>query len=315
MLGKSGKPTHQTRYGYRLTIEYDGSRYAGWQEQRNARTVAGELRRALSEVLSDPDLDLGGAGRTDAGVHALGQVAHLRTLTRLDADELRRRGNEALPSDICILDVAPAPLNFHARHDAIARYYLYQIALRRMAFAKKYIWWVRDRLDVEKMRAAAEVLRGFHNFTAFSQKGPVDYSLTRKEQARSESKLVDVHELTVSLRPGMMIIRIGASHFLWRMVRRVVGALVAVGAGKLTIEDIRLALRRAEPNETIAQLTAPASGLFLERVEYPGELARPEPADVLARLGLPAEREAMLPKLRPKPKRRPSPSSTGSGRT
>jgi tRNA pseudouridine38-40 synthase len=301
---KNGKVAQPSRYAYRLTIEYDGSRYAGWQEQRQVRTVAGELRRALSEVLADPALDLGGAGRTDAGVHALGQVAHVRTATRMDADELRHRVNDALPSDICVFDVAPAPLSFHARHDAIARYYLYQIALRRMAFAKKYIWWVRDRLDVEKMRAAAEVLRGFHDFTAFSQKGPVDHSLTRDERARTESKLVDVHELTVNLRPGMMVVRIGASHFLWRMVRRIVGALVAVGAGKLTVEDIRLALRRAQPNETIAQLTAPASGLFLEKVEYPRELVDPQPVDVLARLGLPAEREAMVQKYRSEPKRR-----------
>lgn len=292
------------RFCYRLTIEYDGSRYAGWQEQRNARTIAGELRRALSVVLDDDELDLGGAGRTDAGVHALGQVAHVRTMTRLDGETLRRRVNDLLPSDICVLDAVPAPPHFHARHDALARYYLYQIALRRMAFAKKYVWWVRDPLDVEKMRAAAEILRGFHDFTAFSQKGPIDHSLTREEAARKESKLVDVHELTVNLRPGLIVVRVGASHFLWRMVRRIVGALVAVGTGKLTVDDVRAALHSRQPNETIAQLTAPASGLFLERVEYPREPVVREPADVMAHLGIPAEREALVRARKAAAKRR-----------
>ncbi|OYT69273.1 MAG: tRNA pseudouridine(38-40) synthase TruA [Chloracidobacterium sp. CP2_5A] len=293
------------RLCYRLVIEYDGSRYAGWQEQREARTVAGELRRALSEALADRELDLGGAGRTDAGVHALGQVAHLRTTARLDGETLRQRANDLLPSDICVLDAALAKPGFHARHDALARYYLYQIALRRMAFAKKYVWWVRDPLDVEKMRAAAAALRGFHDFTAFSQKGPADHSLTRDEAARVESKLVDVHELTISLRPGFIVTRIGASHFLWRMARRIVGALVAVGAGKLTVDDIRQALRDKQPSELIAQLTAPAAGLFLERVEYPGEPVARAAEDVPARLGIPAEREALIRERKPAPRRRP----------
>lgn len=281
------------RWCYRLTVEYDGSRYAGWQEQRHARTIAGELRRALGAALEDPELDLGGAGRTDAGVHALGQVAHLRTTTRMDGETLRARVNDLLPSDICVLDAVPAAPDFHARHDALARYYLYQIALRRMAFAKKYVWWVRERLDVERMRAAAEVLRGFHDFTAFAQQGPVDDGLRRGEAERGASKLVDVHALSVDLRPGLIVVRVGASHFLWRMVRRMVGALAAVGAGKLTVEDVRAALRSGQPNETIARLTAPASGLFLERVEYPGEKVGGEPTDVMARLGVPAEREAL----------------------
>ncbi len=289
---------------YRLTLEYDGSRYAGWQEQRHARTVAGELRRTLCEVLGDTEIELGGAGRTDAGVHALGQVAHLRTTTRLDGETLRRRVNDLLPSDICLLDVAPAPLSFHARHDALARYYLYQIALRRMAFAKKYVWWVRDPLNVEKMRAAAEVLRGFHDFTAFSQKGPADHSLARGALTRTASKLVDVHELTVHLRPNLVVVRIGASHFLWRMVRRIVGALVAVGTDKLTLDDIRTALHSRRPNETIARLTAPASGLFLERVKYAREPAGREPVDLMSRLGIPAEREALV-QARKKGRRHP----------
>ncbi len=319
-ISSHGRPVdgrHAGRPGprlcYRLVVEYDGSRYAGWQEQREARTVAGELRRALSEALADPELDLGGAGRTDAGVHALGQVAHLRTSARLDGETLRQRVNDLLPSDICVLDAALAAPSFHARHDALARYYLYQIALRRMAFAKKYVWWVRDPLDVEKMRAGADVLRGFHDFTAFSQKGPADHSLTRDEAARMESKLVDVHELTVSLRPGMIVTRIGASHFLWRMARRVVGALVAVGAGKLTIDDLRQALRDKRPSETIAQLTAPAAGLFLERVEYPGEPVAREPADIPTRLGIPSEREALIRERKPSPRRRP-PRATAGGK-
>ncbi|QUW04771.1 tRNA pseudouridine(38-40) synthase TruA [Chloracidobacterium validum] len=298
-------PRRSQRLCYRLTLEYDGSRYAGWQEQREARTIAGELRRALCEALADPELDLGGAGRTDAGVHALGQVAHLRTTKTLDGETLRQRVNDLLPSDICVLDIEPAAPTFHARHDALARYYLYQIALRRMAFAKKYVWWVRDPLDVGRMRAAAEVLRGFHDFTAFSQKGPTDHSLTRDELARTESRLVDVHELTISLRPGLVVVRVGASHFLWRMVRRMVGALVAVGTGKLTVDDIQRLLNSRQPSEQISRLTAPASGLFLERVEYPREPVQREPVDIGTRLGLPAERDAQRRARKPEPNRLP----------
>ena len=137
---------------FKLTIEYAGTRYSGWQIQKNARTVQGEIDRAVRTVTGRKDFELYGSGRTDAGVHALGQVAHLDVSTSLPPETLRQRLNDELPADINILDGAHVPHRFHARHDAVARAYLYQIARRRTAFAKAYVWWVREPLDVGLMR-------------------------------------------------------------------------------------------------------------------------------------------------------------------
>ena len=149
---------------FKLTIEYAGTRYSGWQIQQNARTVQGEIDRAVREVSGRREFELYGSGRTDAGVHALAQVAHLELYTSLPPETLRRRLNDELPPDINILDVRPAPHRFHARHDAIARTYLYQISRRRTAFAKPLVWWVREPLNVDAMRRAAAAFVGRQDF-------------------------------------------------------------------------------------------------------------------------------------------------------
>src|SRR5262245_45540304 len=161
---------------WKLTLEYDGTRYSGWQEQVNAKTVAGEVRKAAEELFSR-QVELGGAGRTDAGVHALAQVAHLRLSPRGGRPKQLPRSqeilyglNDRLPSDINMLQVEEAHDRFHARHDAVARSYLYQISTRRTAFQKKYVWWVKDRLDVAAMTHCAELLAGRHDFAAFSER-------------------------------------------------------------------------------------------------------------------------------------------------
>src|SRR5215218_9708477 len=140
---------------FKLTIEYAGTKYSGWQIQKNARTVQGEIDAAVRTVTGRKDFELYGSGRTDAGVHALAQVAHLDVSTTLPAEPLRRRVNDELPADINILSVVQVPHRFHARHDAVARRYLYQIARRRTAFAKNYVWWVKEPLDAAAMRAGA----------------------------------------------------------------------------------------------------------------------------------------------------------------
>src|SRR5919106_606833 len=145
---------------FKLTIEYAGTRYSGWQIQRNARTVQGEIDRAIREATRVKQFELYGSGRTDAGVHALAQVAHLDIDTTLPPDTLRRRLNDALPSDINILDVERVRHRFHARHDAIARSYIYQVSRRRTAFAKPFVWWVKESLDVTAMQTAARQLLG-----------------------------------------------------------------------------------------------------------------------------------------------------------
>src|SRR5206468_1353732 len=140
---------------FKLTIEYAGTRFSGWQIQKNARTVQGEIARAVHMVTGRQDFELYGSGRTDAGVHAAAQVAHLDVVTTLPAESLRRRVNDELPADINILRFEAVPRRFHARHDAVARRYLYQIALRRTAFAKAYVWWVKEPISVDRMREAA----------------------------------------------------------------------------------------------------------------------------------------------------------------
>src|ERR1044072_7922268 len=144
---------------FKLTIEYAGTRYSGWQIQKNARTVQGEIDRATREVTGRRDFELYGSGRTDAGVHALGQVAHLDVASSaLPPETLRRRLNDELPSDINILAIDNAHRRFHSRHDAVARRYLYQIARRRTAFAKAFVWGGREPLDVrsEERRVGKE---------------------------------------------------------------------------------------------------------------------------------------------------------------
>jgi len=250
---------HPSRQGrqdrYKLTIEYDGTGYSGWQEQENARTIQGTLQKAALTLFKGP-VDIQGAGRTDAGVHALGQVAHLVAGSRLRPAEIRNGLNDNLPSNINVLDVSPAGRGFHARHDACLRSYLYAVSTRRSAFLKRYIWWVRDRLDVTAMRCAADLFGGMHDFAAYADK--------RSDPDKSAKVLLERPEIREV--GTVILIRVAGSHFLWKMVRRMVGVLVEVGRGKIGTGDVAATL--CGPNELPARLTAPPSGLFLERVLY-----------------------------------------------
>lgn len=252
---------------WKLTLEYDGTKYSGWQEQRNARTVQGQIRKAAEEFF-DGEVEIQGAGRTDAGVHARAQVAHLRVRRTSEdqrrwpkPDDIFEAINNRLPSDVCLLDVAEAPPNFHARHDAIARTYMYQISTRRTAFFKKFVWWVKEPLDVAAMSRAARALIGRHNFIAFRAEDP---------SRPDESPIVVVEDAGIDVKGDLILFRITASHFVWRMVRRVVGVLVKLGLGQITEDAFSLLLAgETNPKLDVAAWTAPASGLFLERVTYP----------------------------------------------
>src|SRR5258707_8479151 len=153
---------------FKLTIEYTGTRYSGWQIQKNARTIQGEIHQAACVVTGRKDFELYGSGRTDAGVHALAQVAHLDVSTNLPPESLRRRLNDELPADINILSAVVVPHRFHARHDAVARRYLYQVSTRRTAFAKPFVWWVKEPLEVSRIRSATEGFVGIHDFSSFA---------------------------------------------------------------------------------------------------------------------------------------------------
>ena len=249
---------------FKLTIEYAGTRYSGWQIQKNAKTVQGEIDRAVRTVTGRKDFELYGSGRTDAGVHALAQVAHLDVSTNLPAESLRRRLNDELPADINILGAAQMPHRFHARHHAVSRRYLYQIARRRTAFAKAYVWWVKEPLDAERMRDAARAFVGMRDFRSFAA------SDSRDEPAETPpSTLVLVDHLEIIEDGDLLLVSIQGSHFLWKMVRRMVGVLVEIGRGELPPDAVRTML--AEGSSAPARLTAPPSGLFLEKVYYEGD--------------------------------------------
>jgi tRNA pseudouridine38-40 synthase len=250
---------------WKLAIEYEGTKFHGWQDQNNARTVQGELLKAARDYFGG-DVEIQGAGRTDAGVHAIAQVAHLRLfktgakVDKLRAPELKRELNVRLPAEVVVLDVDEAPNEFHARHDAVARAYLYQISTRRTAFSKKHVWWIKERLNVKAMAAAAKLLEGRHDFTCFRAPDP------SKPDA---SPIVVVRSAKIEAQGHLILFHIEASHFLWKMVRRIVGSLVKIGTGEMTEQQFRgLIAGKCDPKLDVASWTAPSSGLFLERITY-----------------------------------------------
>jgi tRNA pseudouridine38-40 synthase len=256
----AGTFTIQEMRVWRVEVEYEGTRFGGWQRQPHARTVQGELTKAAEKFFGSR-VEIGGSGRTDAGVHALGQVAHMKADVRGHAPQSRQiltGFNKFLPPDINVLGVRPAAADFHARHDAVRRYYLYQIAARRTAFGKPFVWWVRDALDVGAMDAAGRRIVGRHDFSSFCE-----------SPEKQTSTLVEVETAEVATRGALILFRVGASHFLWKMVRRVVGALAEVGRGRLSVEEFGGLLKTY--SNAPAAWTAPPSGLFLERVLYAGE--------------------------------------------
>jgi len=243
---------------FKLFIEYEGTRYSGWQKQENAKTIQGTIVKALNDIFGNDFVDLQGSGRTDSGGHALSQIAHLDAKTVLAPEIIRMKLNDLLPHDINILEVEKASQNFHARHDAKTRSYLYQISKRRTAFGKNYVWWIKDKLDFKKMESVSKLFIGMHDFSSFSDDDP---------EEKSTKVLID--DIQIKEEDDLILIRIVGSHFIWKMVRRIVGVLVEVGRGRKTENDILGYLNHKSVE--VAKYTAPPSGLFLERVLYEGD--------------------------------------------
>jgi len=243
---------------FKLFIEYDGTRYSGWQKQQNSKTIQGTLLRAASEAFNTNTLDIQGSGRTDSGVHALVQVAHLEVKTMLAPEIIRMKINDKLPYDINLLEVEKTSPKFHARHDAVNRSYIYQISKRRSAFAKQYVWWIKDSLDFAKMEKASRLFIGMNDFRSFADKDM---------EEKSTKVLID--DIQMKDTGEMILIRIRGSHFLWKMVRRITGVLVEVGRGKMTEKDVHFFLNNYSKKP--AEFTAPPSGLFLEQILYKGD--------------------------------------------
>lgn len=250
---------------WKLEIEYEGTRFRGWQIQHNAKSVQGEFMAAARELFADR-VEIGGSGRTDAGVHAIGQIAHLKASelqTNLTPRQIQIGFNDLLPHDINIKKVTNAPEDFDARRHAISRTYLYQISTRRTAFGKNFVWWIKDALDPRAMQTAAEMLVGRHNFESFSEQD--------EKVARKPSTIVHVNHAEIFVDGDLICFRITASHFLWKMVRRIVGMLAEVGRGNVNYDSFQRMIKF--PTNAPAQFTAPPSGLFLEKVLYKGETA------------------------------------------
>lgn len=245
---------------FKLLIEYDGTRYSGWQMQKNSKTVQGTLINTIENIFSKTKgsgklIDFQGSGRTDSGVHAIEQTAHLECETMLAPHILKFKLNDDLPSDINILDIEKANARFHARHSAKSRQYLYRISRRRTAFEKKYVWWIKDNLNLELMKKSASHFTGMHDFRSFSDKD---------NENKSTKALVESLDLTEEKE--IILIRIRASHFLWKMVRRITGILAECGRGNITEKDVQYFLKNY--SDVPSKFTAPPSGLFLEKVYY-----------------------------------------------
>ena len=243
---------------YKLTIEYEGTRYAGWQLQKGAKSVQGTILDACKLIFPGEKIEVYGAGRTDQGVHALAQVAHLDVNRSVNLLKLKFQLNDNLPSDIIVKNVEQVSPKFHARYDAVHRSYLYQISKRPTAFGKKMVWWVKDPLDIDKMKLVAVLFTGMKDFKNFAEKSDED-----------KSTLVEISKIEIVETGDLLLIRVSGSHFLWKQVRRMVGVMVEAGRGKLSTGEIEAIFTR--PSEIVAKLTAPPSGLYLEKVCYAGD--------------------------------------------
>ena len=258
-----------TDHVYALTLEYDGTAFSGWQRQPGRRTVEGELLLALVAVTGEQPA-LTAAGRTDAGAHAHGQVVGCTLGRAWDPDRLRSALNANLPEDVVVLDAAPAPPDFHARFDAVARSYRYVVSPRRerRAVTRQYAWCVRGRLDVAAMRAAAAHLVGRHDFGGFGR-APRPGGSTVRTLHDVSVRLVDAPEpFAGPAGPrGVVVIDVMADAFLYGMMRAIAGALVAVGTGRLDGAGLAGMLERPAARRA-AVTVAPAHGLHQWRVVY-----------------------------------------------
>jgi tRNA pseudouridine38-40 synthase len=238
---------------WKLVVEYDGTDFAGWQVQPSVRTVQGELKRALETVLRHP-VRVTGAGRTDAGVHALGQVVSLTSDE--DVAAARHSLNGVLPRDVVVREALPAPDGFHARFDAVRRHYRYRLHRGETAVHRRMCWTVKAPLDVARMREAAALFPGTRDFASLAS------ALEEGETTECSLERLDV------LEDGPFVdVEVTANRFLRRMVRTMTGTLLEVGLGKQPVEWITRLLEARD--RRLAGPVIPPTGLFLVGVDYP----------------------------------------------
>lgn len=242
---------------YKMVIQYDGGRYRGWQRLgAGEQTIQAKIESVLSQF-TGVKTEIIGSSRTDAGVHALAQVANFKTNQSAPEAEIKRYLNEYLPQDICVIQVTAVPEQFHARYHAKRKTYFYQIWNREYPnpFMRKYSMHVKQKLDISTIRQAAAHFLGEHDFTAFSN-----------AKSNKKSMIRTIHAIKIEEQDGFIHIRITGDGFLYNMVRKMVGMLIAVGLGEASADDIPQIIASKERRQ--AGYLADACGLYLESVEY-----------------------------------------------
>lgn len=251
--------TASRRY-FKLVIEYDGTRFFGWQRQKDRPTIQGELEKALSLILNQ-EITTHGSGRTDAGVHATGQVASFSAVTQMEPAILQKGVNSLVKAPIVIVDCSLVNADFHARYTALSKTYHYVILNRPLpcAIGSDYLWHVAKPLDLASMNQCCSLLVGVQDFKSFENTG-----------SPRKSTIREIFWARVDIRADeCMVVKISASGFLKNMVRNIVGTLVDAGLGKISPGEFEKILKAK--NRSFAGATAPAKGLFLKEVIYPGK--------------------------------------------
>ena len=243
---------------FKIVVEYDGTNYCGWQRQENGVSIQQVLEEAIGLITGGEKITVIGSGRTDAGVHALNQVAHFKSCTRLPVNNIYRGVNSVLPPDIVVKEMEETKDDFHALRDVKSKIYIYKICNQglRPALGRNYFWHVRFPLDLEQMKKAAELLIGTHDFSCFCATGS-----DVKDRVRT---IIDIE--IKKCEDELIEVKVESRGFLKYMVRNIIGTLVEVGLDKRKPEDMKVIIESKDRN--IAGITAPACGLFLKEVKY-----------------------------------------------
>ncbi len=240
---------------FKLVIEYDGTDLHGWQVQPDHRTVQGDMEKVLSDILPGQAIQLTGSGRTDSGVHARAQVAHITLDTNMLADDLQKALNALLKKDIRVISCELAAKDFHARYSAVEREYNYRILRHFSTFERRTTWWVSYDLDLHLLKDCAELIKGEHDFTVFC-----------KATAEVDNKICTVIKSHWQFDQDLLLYTVSANRFLQHMVRYLVGTMVEVARGRYSISDFEKMINNTTDDLTVVR--APAQGLCLSLVTY-----------------------------------------------
>lgn len=241
------------KYNYKLTISYLGTKYAGWQRQPNQLTIQQVIEDNLEVIIKDK-VRIHASGRTDAGVHAYGQVAHFKIKKYIEPEKIKRYLNATLPKDIAIKECKQVPLKFHARFSAKGKSYIYKIYKHPDPFLYKRAWYISQDLDILKIKEAVDLIKNSPNLIALSKKG---------EYLRED---VDLREFSFKYDGFLLEFELSASHFLRYMVRKIIGHVIHVGTGRIDLNTLKEIIDSKDP--TKALFLAPPEGLYLKEVYY-----------------------------------------------